>query len=306
MPRNTSRKAFPGRRERLAVLLCAAAPLLMAATLPYESVFMDDDPLWSASAEASRASASAWRPELERLGPPLADSELGEMRGKYITPDAVSFFGISMLTSWQDQNGVTTVARLAFNVDFLTPPGSASPVPTVLVDWVREGDPGMDVKGVSDGYVALAIGPDQVMPIGALDTLQGAGQANVIAGADNVVGNTLRIAIVPRNAVPEMNSAGLTPVTSSTNLAFDDGDKLQFRLGDNQIGLIMTGNQGRDSTMQSVGGDLGQMLQQTILNSDRNNVFNTSSIVFGVGDSVRNLEQVNADSALSAMKGFGF
>ena len=285
MFRNPScRRRDPDRRVSL-LLLATAAPFLMAA---------------------APMNGSAWRSELAQLGTPVSDAELGEMRGKFITPDSVSFFGVSMLTSWQDQNGVTTVARLAFNVDFLVQPGGSNPAPTITVDWMREGDPDMDVRGTSNGYVAFAVTPDQVVPIGALNTLQGAGQANVVAGADNVVGNTLRFAVVPRNALPATTGTGQSPITNSLNLSFPDGDRLQFRVGDNQIGLIMTGNQGLDSTMQTVGGDLGQMMQQTILNSDRNNVFNSASIIFGVNDSVRNLDQVNADGALSAMKGFGF
>jgi hypothetical protein len=302
MYRKPSRRRDPDRLRSL-LLLAGAAPLLMAAALPPEHPSPDRNP-WASSPASS--TNGAWRSELAQLGTPVSDAELGEMRGKYITPDAVSFFGISMLTSWQDQNGVTTVARLTFNVDFLVPPGGSAPVPTIMVDWMREGDPDMDVRGTSNGYVAFAVTPDQVLPIGALNTLQGAGQANVVAGADNVVGNTLRFAVVPRTALPAMTGNGQSPITNSLNLSFPDGDRLQFRVGDNQIGLIMTGNQGLDSTMQTVGGDLGQMLQQTVLNSDRNNVFNSASIIFGMNDSVRNLDQINADSALSAMKGFGF
>ena len=305
----TSRKTMR-RRAASVLLLSASAPLLMAA-LPYERVLIDDDlPIASTRLTLGGIPQSpvipTWRPAMDKLGTRLADAELGEMRGKYITPDAVSFFGISMLTSWQDQNGVTTVARLAFNVEFTQPPGSSQAVPQVLVNWVREGDPGMDVRGVSDGYVALTSSPDQVLPVGALDTLNGAGQVNVIAGADNAVGNTMRIAIVPRSAVTDMGTSGMSPLAATQNHTFDDGDQLQFRVADNQIGLVMTGARGADSTMQMVGGDLGQMLQQTILNSDQNHVLNSTSIVFGVNTSVRNLDQINADGALSAMKGFGF
>ena len=46
-----------------------------------------------------------------------------------------------------------------------------------------------------------------------------------------------------------------------------DGDQLQFLLENNQIGIVMTGGQGLDSSMQALGGDIGQMLQQTMLNT---------------------------------------
>ena len=211
-----------------------------------------------------------------------------------------------MLTSWQDQSGVTTQARLEFNVDFLNTSGGSEPTPQVLIDWVRDGDAQLDVTNTSEGYVALAVTPDQVIPVGALDTLAGAGQANIIAGADNIAGNGIQIVVMPRTLVPEMSSEALTPLNSTTEMSFDDGDKLQFRIADNQIGIVLTGNNGLDSTMQTVGGDMGQILQQTILNSDGNNVLNSASLVFGISDTLQESGRINADGALLAMKGFGY
>lgn len=274
----------------LAALL--ASPLLIAATLPYET--LDD-----------AGSAPRGMPNLAALGAPVADEELGEMRGKFITADAVSYFGISMLTSWQDSAGITTLARLAFSIDFLVPSGGGPAVPRLFVSWAREGDPNMDVAGTSDGYVAVATSPDQVIPIGALDTTAGAAQVNVIAGADNLSRNGMQIAIVPRSSLGEMNTQGMQEITSTLGMGFADGDGLQFRLGDNELALVMTGNNGSDSTLQSIGGELGRMLQQTMLNSDNNSVMNNASIVFGIGEQVQNMGPVSASGAMSVLKGFG-
>lgn len=276
-----------------AVLL--ASPLLIAATLPYA----EED----AASEAGRLVRGP--ADLSALGAPVADEELGDMRGKFITADAVSYFGVSLLTSWQDSAGITTMARLAFNIDFLVPSGGGQAIPRLFVSWMREGDPNMDVSGTSDGYVALATSPDQVIPVGALDTVAGAGQVHVIAGADNFARNGMQIAIVPRSSLGEMNTQGMQQITSTLNKSFQDGDGLQFRLGDNELGMVLTGNGGLDSTMQSVGGDLGRVLQQTILNSDHNNVMNSASIIFGVSDQVQNMGPVSASGAMSVLKGFG-
>lgn len=302
------RMRFSGGIKLVALLL--ASPALAAATLPYEDGGeFRPGPGADAAADAAdavaRAGGSDWRSNLPGLGAPIADDELGDMRGKFISPNAVSYFGISMLTSWQDESGITTIARLAFNVDFLVPSGGGPAVPTLFVSWVRDGDPGMDVSGMSDGYVAVATQPDQVIPVGALSTVGGAAQAHVIAGADNMAGNSMRIAIVPRSALPEMDTRGLRPITSTLGMTFQDGDGLQFRLGNNELGMVLTGNGGLDSTMQTIGGDMGQVLQQTILNSDHNNVMNSASIIFGVNDQVRDLERVGATGAMSVLKGFG-
>lgn len=239
------------------------------------------------------------------LANPLTNAELDLMRGKYISPEAVSYFGISMLTSWQDENGITTAARLAFSVDFLNPSGGGAPVPQLLIAWERNGDSAMDVAGVPAGHAAVSFGADQVLPVGALDTVGGAAQANVIAGADNVTRNSMQIAVVPMSEVPTTSADGLVAVDGTTSHAFEDGDQLQFRLGENQVGMVLTGSNGMDSTMQSVGGDLGQLLQQTMLQSDGNRVLNSSAIVFGI-DTARSLDRVQTDEALLSMKGFGF
>ena len=238
--------------------------------------------------------------EMERID----DAELGEMRGKFVKPDSVSFFGITMVTNWQDENGITTLARLIFNVDFLSSPDREGPVPHLMIAWSREGDPGMDVTESHKGYVPY-ISPEQVLPIGGLGSFDGAAQANVIAGADNRALNGLQVAIVPSSAVPGIDTAGLQPSNGTTNHSFEDGDELQFRLADNQIGIVMTGNGGLDSSTQMIGGDIGQVLQQTILNSDQNSVVNNTSVIFGV-DALQNLDVVRAQEALSAMKGHGF
>lgn len=126
------------------LLLATAAPFLMAA---------------------APMNGSAWRSELAQLRHAGIRCRIGR-DAREIHRRSVSFFGVSMLTSWQDQNGVTTVARLAFNVDFLVQPGGSNPVPTITVDWMREGDPDMDVRGLSNGYVAFTVTPDQVVPMG--------------------------------------------------------------------------------------------------------------------------------------------
>jgi len=295
MAQEMTRTVIHGLAGGLGALLLS--PAAVAATLDHDAI-LRAEPL----VRETPSGAVAIPHVAADLGTPLADAQLSDMRGKFITPDAISYFGVSLLTSWEDSAGVTTIARLLFNIDFLD-----AQTPTLLVGWVRdEGDPAMDVEGSATGYAATVnMGPDQVLPIGALDTLGGAAQANVIAGADNRTLNTLRIAIMPRDQVPDASAPGLSPITGSATEQFDDGDHLQFRIADNAIGLVMTGGGGLDSTLQSLGGDLGQVLQQTMLNTDNNNVLNSASIIFGL-DAAQRAGNVRMDEAIMAMKGLGF
>lgn len=243
-------------------------------------------------------------PQLTGLGETLPDPVLADMRGKFVRQDNVSFFGISLLTSWQDAQGITTNARLVFSVDFLNLGGDGNPVPAMMIGWERDGDPAMDVTDTHAGYVPFP-NSAQVLPVGGIGTHQGAAQANVIAGSGNFARNNMQIAIVPASAVPALSAAGLQSADGTTDFGFADGDQLKFLLGSNQIGIVLTGGDGLDSSLQSLGGNVGQLLQQTMLNTDGNSIFNSASIVLAA-DNFGQHQSARIDNALSAMKGHGY
>jgi hypothetical protein len=243
--------------------------------------------------------------KLADLGPPVADEELGDVRGKFIQADKVSFFGISMVTSWQDRNGITTTAQLVFDVSFLRNGSGGDPQASLMVGWIREGDPAMDVSDSHTSYTPVIVAQD-VLPAGGLDTTQGAAQANIVTGTNNATVNGLQIALVPTSSLPHVDKSGLNPLTQSSDQTFADGDILQFRVKTNELSMALTGNNGSDSTLQSVGGDFGRILQQTMLGSDGNAVSNTAAIVIGTDIGANNFNAVRATEALSVMRGRGF
>lgn len=262
--------------------------------------------LWAAPVPASAEEpAQVAAPAIVGLSLPVSDAELAAIRGKFIRPESISYFGIAMLTSWQDQNGITTTARLVFNVDFLDTGVDGNPVPQLMIGWVREGDPSMDVTDNHSGYTPL-LTAQQVLPVGGLGTTQGAAQANIIAGADNSARNALQIALVPTSQITQFDRSGLTAIDASTGFSFADGDRLEFRLGANELGLALSGNGGNDTTLQNVGGDFGRLLQQTMINSDGNAVFNKSAIIIGTDMGNASFNAVRASEALTVLKGYGF
>jgi hypothetical protein len=242
----------------------------------------------------------------------LADPELSEMRGKFISPDGISYFGLQLETSWQGMDGITTYATVLFNVDFAQGAGSAGS-PHLLVGWNRAcadcGDAAMDVPGfgtaAQDGYVAIVSTGAGDIPVGGLQSVQGAVQSQAIAGADNKVLNDMRILVVPASAAMLPDASGLTELTASASKSFADGDKVQFILGSNQIGLALASGEGKDFILQNVDGDLNQIAQHVGLSSDLNMVRNSVAITVGL-DRLKQLDQPQVANALSAMKGRGF
>ncbi|MDT9598988.1 hypothetical protein [Sphingosinicella rhizophila] len=235
---------------------------------------------------------------LEVAGRKLDDSELSEMRGKYIAPDGISYFGLTLQTSWQSSDGVTTVATLVFDLSFASDSlGTATP--KLYVGWSRAceecGDSAMDVSTPN--------GVDTVVPAG-LNSVDGVVQTQIINGTDNTVRNAMTIEFGPADQISKPNAAGLTQVSSSKTENFSDGDVVKFILEPGQIALSMNETDG-DFVRQSVGSELNQAAQHVLLNSSFNSITNGMAITVGMSE-LQHADRAQVQSALSAMKGNGF
>ena len=250
---------------------------------------------------------------IEGLGTPVSDAALSDMRGKFISPDGISYFGLQLQTSWQGQDGITTYATVLFNVDFAHGAASGSGTPHLLIGWSRDcdacGDAAMDVPGfgpsAQNGYVAIVSNGAGNAPVGGLQSVQGAVQNQQIAGSDNRVLNDMRILVVPADQVHSMTPSGLTEIAASASKSFNDGDKVDFILGSNQVALALSSGEGRDFVLQSVDGAEKQAAQHVVLNSDLNAIRNAVAITVGV-DQLKQLDMPQVSNALPAMKGRGF
>lgn len=235
---------------------------------------------------------------LEGAGRTLDDSELSEMRGKFVAPNGVSYFGLALQSSWQSSDGVTTVATLLFNLSFAAGAlGGAKP--QLLVGWSRNcedcGDAAMDV--------ASPKGVNAVVPDG-LNSVNGVVQSQVLNGTDNSVRNSMTISVLPAGQTSPHSAAGLTEVTSSRSERFADGDIIRFILEPGQIALAISEADG-DLVRQSVGSELNQAAQHVLLNSSFNSIDNALGITVGLSE-LQQADQMQVQSALSAMKGNQF
>jgi hypothetical protein len=238
---------------------------------------------------------------IEQAGHKVDDRALADMRGKFIAPGNISYFGIQMQSSWQRPDGVTTAATLLLNVDFAKAGTNGTPNVQLMVGWDRDGDSQMDVAG----FGPAAAGSFVTVPIaaGGLGTVQGAVQSQQIAGSDNRVANSMTIAIGPASAFPAPNTAGLTEVTTGQAHQFANGDSLQLVVDKSQVGIVMAG--GTDQVRQMVDGGIGQAAQIVLLNSSGNDVRNTMGITIGTAH-LDQAKQVSVQGNLEALKGWSF
>ena len=245
---------------------------------------------------------------LEGLGTPVSDRALSDIRGKFVAPSGIAYFGILMSSSWQGADGVTTAANLLFSIDFAGQ-GSAGVTPAIMVSWSRGcaqcGDASMDVSGfgpsAGDGYLALTSSGVSI-PVGALDSATGVVQSQQIGGSDNQSHNRMSIEIVPAGST-RYDTSGMTALSGSGTEHFADGDTLQFIHSPDQLGLSMTDQNG--ALQQSVRGDLGQLAQHVLISGSDVVANNNMSLMIGI-DPAAAAQRMNVQNALQAMKGLGF
>ena len=254
------------------------------------------------ASEAAAAPVSG----LEGLGQPVSDESLGEMRGKFVAPSGIAYFGIVMSSSWQGTDGVTTAANLLFSIDFAG--GNATPL--LMVSWTRAceqcGDDSMDVNAfgspANGGYVALT-GDGVSIPVGSLDTATGVVQSQQIAGSDNQSRNAMTIQIVPAGSL-NTDTSGMTALTGNgLTEQFSDGDTLHFISSGQQLGLVMTDQHG--AVQQNVNGNLGQLAQHILISGNEIVASNSMNLMIGV-DPAAAAQRLSIQNALTAMKGLGF
>ena len=239
---------------------------------------------------------------IEHLGSAVSDEDLSEMRGRFATPNGISYFGLEMQTQWYTPDGTATQAKLLISLDL---GGAGRVTPQVYVSWQRdESNSALEVPGGSKGPALNSSGTNSgLIPLGGLATVHGAVQSQQIAGADNTVRNAMTISIVP-DASAAASTAGLTPISGNMTRTFADGDTVQFLLNGSQVGIVMTG-QGGDAVRQTVNSGANQLAQHVLINSDANDIFSRMNLTIGM-DPATQSGRIGATNALNAMGGNGF
>jgi hypothetical protein len=247
------------------------------------------------------------------LGPEarlVTEDELGEMRGKFIEPESVRFFGIQLSSAWQTADGSVLTATLEFESSF----NHGQPDPNTVsaaAEWNHA------CTGSCDPSVEIPNAPQDVTvvfgAIGAtgLTTVNGAVQSTQVSGHNNSVGNVMQVRIGDYNAAsvgpPDADAVALT---ASKSVRFDDNFVVKFQLTQNTVGLELRGpgpQQKADGlATQGVSGQPGvnQFDQHIALVGDANTIRNSLDVFVGI-DPLQ-ATQLQIENALSFMKGLGF
>lgn len=146
----------------------------------------------------------------------IPDDELGLMRGRYtVGNDAVLWFGVSMVSTWQTASGQTLQGQLDFGFDFSRGTPTVSYRPSVTIT-------------AGDAPMPVAQGQRSVDSAG-LANVSGMVQSVQVAGDGNVAGNvtslTVRDGVAPAAAAAHPGRhADAVAAGMSASAGFDGGD----------------------------------------------------------------------------------
>ncbi|WP_370564167.1 hypothetical protein [Luteimonas salinilitoris] len=146
----------------------------------------------------------------------IPDTELGLMRGRYtVGNDAVLWFGVSMVSTWQTAAGQTLQGQLDFGFDFSrgTPTVSYRPSVTITAE---------------DAPLPVAQGQRSVDSAG-LANVSGMVQSVQVAGDGNVAGNVTSLTVRDGEAPAAIAAAGgrhaeAAAAGMSASAGFDGGE----------------------------------------------------------------------------------
>jgi hypothetical protein len=210
---------------------------------------------WGAPAMATTVPATSG---LEEIG----DAEMGDMRGRYTVGDnAVAWFGVKMISTWQTATGQVLQGTLALNMDFthdhMKPQISFEPI----VSITRADAPLPASAGVATPSVRHVDGAGLANVGGVVQSVQ-------VAGDGNLASNVTRLTVSDGDAAP----AGVSTATpSGAAMAVSGGSRAVASFDGNSANLLLSID-GQGSVEQWIrNGSVGQSVQLTADNQLINN-----------------------------------
>lgn len=222
----------------------------------------------------------------------INDPELNTLRGRYtVGNNAVAWFGVRMISTWQASNGQTLQGTMAISMDF----SGKHPQPVVSFQ------PSVSITR------ADTIIPMPVSPGTTIRSIDGRGLANVagvvqsvqVAGDDNLANNVVRLNLHDGNSAPA-SAGGASQGGASTR---QDGASASA-VFDGQNASIQLGINGLGSVQQWIrNGSLGQSVQLAADNQSASNVMEIDLIRQSLTSNVQLSQSVA--QAINLARGIG-
>lgn len=188
----------------------------------------------------------------------ISDPELNTLRGRYtVGSDAIAWFGVQMISTWQGANGQILQGTLAINMDFTS--GHARPSISF--------QPSVSITAAGASVPMPDLSDTRRVDASGLANVAGVVQGVQVAGDNNLASNVVHLNVRDGDSAP----AGTTDATQSHVSTQVAGASAQANFEGNSANVGLTVN-GVGSVQQWIrNGSLGQTIQlaadnQTISN----------------------------------------
>lgn len=214
----------------------------------------------------------------------LKDSEMAELRGRYVMPGRIISFGIVMSSTWTNAVGDTITGKASMQID------SATITPQFYVQTTGSTGTGTNQNtgtGNVVGGAGLGTGT------GVTQSVRTAGDGNT--AYNNVGINVTENAFAPSNIV----QSGQVLVAGGTVTGDSAAGRVSVSANNGGLQMAILANHNQGNSLQQIGG--GQVLQGTVLTGNTNFVNNMTQLNVVMGNNGLNNPALNCN--LDQLKG---
>lgn len=184
----------------------------------------------------------------------VSDAELAQLRGRFVLPDRVVHFGVTMTTLWQNGAG-----NLGAQVQFQVNAGSQPSLHVSLLDEASGGAP-------------IAHGAGQVIGGAGLGEVRGVVQSARSAGDYNDTLNTISVRINQSSDLPPLAGQSWAGPMALSN----DVGSIQVSREMGGLQISVQASHGQGNAKHLIGG--GLLAQQSNISGSMNKVINTAEL----------------------------
>jgi len=229
----------------------------------------------------------------------LSDDEMGDMRGRSLSGNQLSYFGVEMYTRWTNSSGETLNTGLVLGTGVSS---SAQLRPTITVFQNSEYTAQGNANAQSNA------GTSSITSSG-LDNVNGISQAIQVAGDGNRVRQELRIDVGPEGSTNRVNLEGTAIAVNgpgTTVLGEGTGTMTTFSLDRDGFGYRIN-NQSQDQVTQRVRNTAADSVrgitQNVQITTNLNQVVNVTNIVAETRQLAANIQRPDLNSAFQSLRG---
>ncbi|KAA8563372.1 hypothetical protein FX985_03441 [Pseudomonas extremaustralis] len=214
----------------------------------------------------------------------LKDSEMAELRGRYVMPGRIISFGIVMSSTWTNAVGDTITGKASMQID------SATITPQFYVQTTGSNGTGTN-QNTGTGNVVGGAG---------LGTGTGVTQSVRTAGDGNTAYNNVGINVTENGFAPSnIVQSGQVLVAGGTVTGDSAAGRVSVSANNGGLQMAIQANHNQGNSLQQIGA--GQVLQGTVLTGNTNFVNNMTQLNVVMGNNGLNNPALNCN--LDQLKG---